>query len=102
MIDEIQFEQDGYAITPPLLQAEEIAALISLIERAAIYDQKRGGVRDVMHRVPELHAVSQNSNVRAIVDSILGPESFDVQLRSSIRPTLRIGRSRGPKTLRLR
>ena len=79
MIDEIQFEQDGYAITPPLLQAEEIAALISLIERAAIYDQKRGGVRDVMHRVPELHAVSQNSNVRAIVDSILGPESFVVR-----------------------
>jgi ectoine hydroxylase-related dioxygenase (phytanoyl-CoA dioxygenase family) len=79
MIDLQQFDRDGFAIVPPILPEQEIAHLISLIEQQAQADPKRGGVRDVMHRVPELQAVSRNPDVRSIVEQILGPQSFVVR-----------------------
>jgi ectoine hydroxylase-related dioxygenase (phytanoyl-CoA dioxygenase family) len=79
MIDLAQFNREGFAITTSLLSAQEIADLINLIEANLGSDPKRGGVRDIMHRVPELRAVANRTAVRAIVEQILSPEAFVVR-----------------------
>jgi ectoine hydroxylase-related dioxygenase (phytanoyl-CoA dioxygenase family) len=79
MLDLAQFEHLGYAITGPILDTTETSHLISLIEQHITPDGKRGGIRDVMHRVPELQHVAQHPSIRSIVDTILGPHSFIVR-----------------------
>jgi ectoine hydroxylase-related dioxygenase (phytanoyl-CoA dioxygenase family) len=79
MIDFEQFEREGFAMTPSLLSSAEIAHLISLIEGSVSPDRKRGGVRDIMHRVPELRAVADNRKVREFVEQVLGSQAFVVR-----------------------
>ncbi len=79
MIDLGQFEREGFAMEPSLLTSAEISELIVLLDAAARHESKRGGVRDVMDLVPEIHAIAQHANVRAIVDAILGPDAFIVR-----------------------
>jgi ectoine hydroxylase-related dioxygenase (phytanoyl-CoA dioxygenase family) len=79
MIDFEQFEREGFAMTPSLLSSAEIAHLISLIEDNVSPDRKRGGVRDIMHRVPELRAVADNRKVREFVEQVLGSQAFVVR-----------------------
>jgi hypothetical protein len=79
MIDIAQFEREGFAMTPSLLSSNEIAHLISLVEDNVSTDQKRGGVRDIMHRVPELRAVADNAKVRELVEQVLGSHAFVVR-----------------------
>ena len=50
-------------MTPSLLSSDEIAHLISLVEDNVSPDRKRGGVRDIMQRVPELRAVADKAKV---------------------------------------
>jgi ectoine hydroxylase-related dioxygenase (phytanoyl-CoA dioxygenase family) len=79
MIDIEQFEREGFAMTPSLLSSDEIATLIELIEVQASADAKRGGIRDIMHRVPELRGIANHAAIRSIVEQVLGPNSFVVR-----------------------
>jgi ectoine hydroxylase-related dioxygenase (phytanoyl-CoA dioxygenase family) len=79
MIDLEQFEREGFVMTPSLLSSDEIAHLISLVEDNVSSDRKRGGVRDIMHRVPELRAVADNAKVRELVEQVLGSRAFVVR-----------------------
>jgi len=64
---------------PSLLLPDYIERLIALIEANVSSDPKRGGVRDIMHRVPELSAVAHNARIREVVECILGPDAFVVR-----------------------
>lgn len=79
MFDMQRFSEDGFAITPALISHEEIVELIALIEADVKADSKRGGVRDVMNRIPSLSRVATNRAVRSIVDQVLGPQAFLVR-----------------------
>jgi ectoine hydroxylase-related dioxygenase (phytanoyl-CoA dioxygenase family) len=79
MLDLAKFEQLGYAITNPILDPTETAHLISLIEQHTDINEKRGGIRDIMPRVPKLQQVARHSAVRSIVEGILGQNAFVVR-----------------------
>jgi len=74
-----EFEREGFAITPSLLSSDELATLIVLIEAHVSPEQKRGGVRDIMTRVPELRAVADALALRNIVSQILGSNAIVVR-----------------------
>jgi ectoine hydroxylase-related dioxygenase (phytanoyl-CoA dioxygenase family) len=74
-----RFLDDGFAITAPLLSPTEIAELIALIEEDVDPKSQRGGVRDVMNRIPALLAVAESPAVRSIVDEVLGRNAFVVR-----------------------
>jgi len=74
-----QFEREGFAMTPSPLSLGELAEFIALIEAHASPEQKRGGIRDIMARVPKLRAVADAPALRNIVSQILGPEAVVVR-----------------------
>jgi ectoine hydroxylase-related dioxygenase (phytanoyl-CoA dioxygenase family) len=78
-IDLERFVEDGFAITEAILSQSEVAKLVALIEQNVSPDSKRGGVRDIMSRVPELQATARHPMVRAIVYQILGENAFVVR-----------------------
>jgi ectoine hydroxylase-related dioxygenase (phytanoyl-CoA dioxygenase family) len=78
-IDMTRFEEDGFAITEAILSPSEVAKLVALIEENVSSDSKRGGIRDIMSRVPELQATAEHAAVRAIVDQALGENAFVVR-----------------------
>jgi ectoine hydroxylase-related dioxygenase (phytanoyl-CoA dioxygenase family) len=82
MLDMQRFEREGFAITPSLLPTDEITKLITLIEARVAPAQKRGGIRDIMTRVPQLRAVADAPALRDIVSQILGAEA--VVIRSTL------------------
>jgi hypothetical protein len=79
MIDIEQFEREGFAMTPSLLSSAEVAHLISLIEVQASIDSRRGGIRDILHRVPELRGIAEHATIRSIVEQVIGPNPFVVR-----------------------
>ena len=79
MIDIEQFEREGFAMTPSLLSSAEVARLMALIEVQASPDAKRGGIRDIMHRVPELRDTANHPAVRSIVEQVLEANAFVVR-----------------------
>jgi ectoine hydroxylase-related dioxygenase (phytanoyl-CoA dioxygenase family) len=79
MLNLAKFDQDGFAITKPILTPAETDHLISLVERHAGSEEKRGGVRDIMHRVPELNQVAQHRAIRSIVENVLDSNAFVVR-----------------------
>jgi len=79
MIDLARFEREGFVMTPSLLSAKDISHMVALIEDNTGPDEKRGGVRDVVSRIPQLRAVAESSGVQRIVDQILGTNSFVVR-----------------------
>ena len=79
MLDLQQFEREGFAMTPSLFTFDQILYLIKLIESHAPSEQKRGGIRDIMHRVPELRATADHPAIRTIVEQVLGPGAFVVR-----------------------
>jgi len=64
---------------PSVLSFQEIYELIQAIEESGQPDPHRGGVRDVMDALPALTAIAKRPNVRAIVDTVLGPEAIVVR-----------------------
>ena len=79
MLNLTKFDADGFAITQPILTPNDTTRLISLIEQHTIPNNKRGGIRDIMHRIPELIQVSNHPAVRSIVESILDSTAFIVR-----------------------
>jgi ectoine hydroxylase-related dioxygenase (phytanoyl-CoA dioxygenase family) len=78
-LDLQRFADDGFAITEPFLSFREIAELIALIEADGDSQSKRGGVRDVMDRIPSLAHVAARPAIRAIVEQVLGEDAFVVR-----------------------
>lgn len=74
-----RFNELGYAVTEPLLDSKQISNLISLIEADVHQPSKRGGVRDVMDRIPSLASVAELPLIRTIVEHILGDKAFVVR-----------------------
>jgi ectoine hydroxylase-related dioxygenase (phytanoyl-CoA dioxygenase family) len=74
-----RFNELGYLVTEPLLDSKQITDLISLIEADVQRQSKRGGVRDVMSRIPSLANVAELPAIRAIVDCVLDTEAFVVR-----------------------
>ena len=74
-----RFNDLGFVITEPLLDSQQVAELIWLIEADLHRDSKRGGVRDVMNRVPPLALVARLPSVRLIVERVLGTGAFVVR-----------------------
>jgi len=62
-----------------LFSSAEVAHLISLIEAHISPGTKRGGVRDVMDRAPQLRAAAEDIRVRDIVEHVLGSTAFVVR-----------------------
>jgi len=79
LIDMQEFEREGFAMMPSLLPLEELAKLITLIEAHVAPTQKRGGVRDIMTRVPELRAIADTPALREIVSQVLGTKAVVVR-----------------------
>ena len=74
-----RFNELGFAVTEPLLDSKQLADLISLIEADVHQQPRRGGLRDVMSRVPALADVAELPSVRAIVERVLGTGAFVVR-----------------------
>jgi ectoine hydroxylase-related dioxygenase (phytanoyl-CoA dioxygenase family) len=79
MLDLVEFERLGYAVTAPILTPTETTRLISLIEQNTASDEKRGGIRDIMHRLPAFQQVAQHPAVCSIVDDVLSVDAFVVR-----------------------
>lgn len=79
MIDMQQFEREGFAMTPSLFSSAEISHLIARLEGHAAHGPKRGGIRDIMQRLPELRATADHPAIRTIVEQLLGPDAFIVR-----------------------
>jgi ectoine hydroxylase-related dioxygenase (phytanoyl-CoA dioxygenase family) len=79
VLDLQQFEQDGFAIEESVLPMSEVSDLINIIERGVAADSKRGGVRDIMHRLPALQAVALHPAVRSLAQQALKTEPFVVR-----------------------
>ena len=74
MLGSQHFEEHGYAITGPVLSTVEVAHLIALIEQNITTEPKRGGVRDIMRRLPELRAVAYQPSVLSLAKQVLRAE----------------------------
>ncbi len=79
MLNSQRFEEDGFAITEPILSSSEVDTLIARIEQHIVTDSKRGGVRDIMHRLPELQAVAQHPSVLSLLQQTLDGDAFVVR-----------------------
>lgn len=77
--DLVRLLEEGFAITPALLCPAEITELIASIEEHGDLQSRRGGVRDVISRIPALYAVANSLAVRSIVDQVLGKDAFVVR-----------------------
>ncbi|HEX9201419.1 MAG TPA: phytanoyl-CoA dioxygenase family protein [Acidobacteriaceae bacterium] len=76
-----QFEQDGFAIAAGLLNAAEVEHVLALIKREAaeFNGPRKGGARDVLELVPELHEISHHTSVLQVARQVLGEEAFVVR-----------------------
>jgi len=74
-----RFNELGFAVTEPLLDSRQRTDLISLIEADVHRHSKRGGVRDVMDRIPSLARVAELPSICLIVERVLGTGAFVVR-----------------------
>jgi ectoine hydroxylase-related dioxygenase (phytanoyl-CoA dioxygenase family) len=81
MIDIVQFEKEGFAITAPLFSLEEVQQLIMLLEQQKPQDEgpRRGGLRDVLDNLPALRTMADHAAIRAVVNQVLGEDAFVVR-----------------------
>jgi ectoine hydroxylase-related dioxygenase (phytanoyl-CoA dioxygenase family) len=69
-------ETQGFALAPAALDLVTLKRVLAAMER---YDPegragRRGGLRHVVSRVPEIEAVAISPEIRALVEGVLGPE----------------------------
>lgn len=79
MLDLQRFEDTGFDLTPVLFSDVELGKLISAVESRVGPVGTRGGIRDVMQRVAELRDVTEDTRVRSLVETTLGPMAFVVR-----------------------
>jgi len=64
---------NGFAVVPQVLAPPEIAALIDAVETPAA---RRGGIRNLLDRVPAVRELAGSSAIRALVEPVLGRDAF--------------------------
>ncbi|HEU0120919.1 MAG TPA: phytanoyl-CoA dioxygenase family protein [Bryobacteraceae bacterium] len=71
----------GFAILPRVLAPSAIDALVQAIENAPAARQRagRGGVRDLLNRVPAVRTLSRSLPLRQLVDPVLGAHARPVR-----------------------
>jgi ectoine hydroxylase-related dioxygenase (phytanoyl-CoA dioxygenase family) len=71
----------GFAIIPMVLAATEVDALLLAVETVSLPEANaaRGGVRNLIERVPKVRELAASSAIRSLVESILGKEAFAVR-----------------------
>lgn len=80
-----QFERDGFAIIPDLIDEQAVAHIIATVESAARGDAvlTRGdaafGIRKLLDVVPALRELAEGENLRSAVDPIAGGEARAVR-----------------------
>lgn len=68
-------ETEGFAVVPKVLTADEVRALCEAT--ANLRDEgRRGGVRNLLARCPEVRALAQSAPIRNLVEPVLGPAAF--------------------------
>jgi ectoine hydroxylase-related dioxygenase (phytanoyl-CoA dioxygenase family) len=76
-----QLANDGFAISESAFNEDEVRVLVEAL--APVEDEilkaGRGGLRDVLRKVPTLAALVRHPNVRQSVADVLGPDSFAVR-----------------------
>jgi ectoine hydroxylase-related dioxygenase (phytanoyl-CoA dioxygenase family) len=80
----LSIERDGFAVVPEALDAPTVAALTAAVggARDGAGSQRRGSVyalRNLLEDVPEVTALADAPEVRALVAPILGPDCFPVR-----------------------
>ena len=79
MIDTAAFDEDGYAIVDSVLSSAELATILAVLEARKAPTDKRGCVRDIIDRIPELQSVPNSPFIREIVTRVLGDRHFLVR-----------------------
>ena len=80
MLDLRQLEEQGFAITEPLLSSRETNSLLIILEQqTADESPRRGGLRDVLDNLPAMSALALHPAVHAITHQVLGTEAFLVR-----------------------
>ena len=71
-----QIETDGFALVPSFLDAGDIDRLLAAMARHDPEGRagQRGGLRHVASQVPEIAAIANAPEVRALVEAVLGAE----------------------------
>ncbi len=73
-----EVEDAGFAIVPGVLSAGDVDGLVDAIERLSCERVafKRGGIRNLLDRAPEVRAVSESAPIRRLVEAVLGSHAF--------------------------
>jgi ectoine hydroxylase-related dioxygenase (phytanoyl-CoA dioxygenase family) len=69
-----EIAEAGFAIVPNVLSPDEVTDLLAAVER--VNEPGRGGIRNLLDRVPEVHALAESQTVRSLVEPILGKRAF--------------------------
>ena len=79
----MRFEEDGYAVLPSMVDAETVAGLIAALDEADGEGVRRResiyAVRNLLEDVPAVRDLARSPAVRALVQSVLGPDAFAVR-----------------------
>lgn len=76
-----QLARDGFAIVPAVLTVNEVEQVVRLLESDTTEHsgRRKGGARDVLDLVPDLHAISHHPPILQIANETLGQQAFVVR-----------------------
>jgi ectoine hydroxylase-related dioxygenase (phytanoyl-CoA dioxygenase family) len=69
-----EITEAGFAIFPNALSPAEVDNLLAAVER--VNNPGRGGIRNLLDRMPEVRALTRSPSIRRLVEPILGEHSF--------------------------
>ena len=73
-----ELEEAGFAIVPGVLSEDKVNRLLAAIEgaRREHASFKRGGIRNLLDRAPEVQALTESAPVLRLVEAVLGAHAF--------------------------
>jgi ectoine hydroxylase-related dioxygenase (phytanoyl-CoA dioxygenase family) len=74
----IDVEESGFAIVSSVLSDDEMGKLLAAVKQVSHESaaRKRGGIRNLLDRVPEVRALAGSPSIRRLVHPILGEHAF--------------------------
>lgn len=69
----------GWAITPPVVPRRDLDELTDALAIFTAPGSGRGGARNLLEQVPAVAMLAASSAVRAVAESVLGPDCFAVR-----------------------
>jgi ectoine hydroxylase-related dioxygenase (phytanoyl-CoA dioxygenase family) len=68
---------DGFAIVADVLGHADVSRLTDAVERSReLGDSGRGGIRNLLDRVPKVRSLAESPSIRALVEPVLGKGAF--------------------------